>query len=353
MKIPTIKTLTLPAFIAMLFISIGLASCREESGKASNAEATEQAEALQENEETMADSTIREEFTPEQIDSIRFIYQHHFGINFNFEVTDDSLTLLPDKDNPIQDTCHVYKDNIIAVASIRVEPSDSIDSIWVKVARDQFTMGWIRESELLDGVVPNDTISKAIKKVSGYRGIGISVILCLGMAGFLLRRARHGSLRIARFEDMDSIFPPLFMVLTATLGTVYASIRNFAPDLWQEYYFHPTLNPLTTTAPLAVLIVNAWLVLMALLAMLDEIYHNLTFGNAVCYILETIGLAMVVYIFFYLTSFIYIGYILLPIFILANYVVYKRFMQRRYVCGNCGKLMRRKGVCPNCGTLNE
>lgn len=352
MKKLKINPITFFILTAMVFTALGIMACQR-SERPLTADASGQPEAIEEYEDTVADSTIRDEFTPEQIDSIRFIYQHHYSINFNFEVTDDSLILLPDQDDLVQDTCHIYKDNIIAVASIRIEPTDSIDSVWVKVARDQYTMGWIRESELLDGVVPNDTISKAIKKVSGYRGIGMSVILGLGMAGFLLRRARHGSLRIARFEDMDSIFPPLFLTLTATLGTVYASIRNFAPDLWQEYYFHPTLNPLTATAPLAVLLVNAWLVLMAMLAMLDEVYHNLTFGNAVCYILETIGLAMVVYIFFYLTSFIYIGYILLPIFILINYVVYKRFMQRRYICGNCGKLMRRKGVCPNCGTLNE
>ena len=60
------------------------------------------------------------------------------------------------------DTMYVSKGDRIVVAAIQTVPTDSIDSIWVKVAHDQVTQGWIRESELLEGVSPDDPISQFI-----------------------------------------------------------------------------------------------------------------------------------------------------------------------------------------------
>lgn len=31
------------------------------------------------------------------------------------------------------------------VAEFMIQPADSVDSVWVKVARDQETMGWVHE----------------------------------------------------------------------------------------------------------------------------------------------------------------------------------------------------------------
>ena len=42
------------------------------------------------------------------------------------------------------------------MADIRIMSVDSIDSVWVQVARDQQTFGWIHESKLLPNVVPDD-----------------------------------------------------------------------------------------------------------------------------------------------------------------------------------------------------
>ena len=43
-----------------------------------------------------------------------------------------------------------------------IQPADSVDSVWVKVARDQETMGWVHEKELLEKVVPVDSVSQFI-----------------------------------------------------------------------------------------------------------------------------------------------------------------------------------------------
>ncbi|MDE5788422.1 MAG: zinc ribbon domain-containing protein, partial [Bacteroidaceae bacterium] len=56
----------------------------------------------------------------------------------------------------------VYKNDPLVVAQIEIIPEDPMDSVWVKVARDQMTQGWIHESELLEAVVPDDPISQGI-----------------------------------------------------------------------------------------------------------------------------------------------------------------------------------------------
>ena len=100
------------------------------------------------------DSTLMD-ITPKQVDSLVFRLTHHYSENFNFLVKADSLKLIPREGDLIMDTCLVYKDDVIAVAAIKTIPGDSIDSIWVKVASNQTTMGWIPESELLKGTTPD------------------------------------------------------------------------------------------------------------------------------------------------------------------------------------------------------
>ena len=41
------------------------------------------------------------------------------------------------------DTLYVVADDRLVVADIDIQPQDSIDSVWVKVARDQLTQGWV------------------------------------------------------------------------------------------------------------------------------------------------------------------------------------------------------------------
>ena len=96
------------------------------------------------------------ELTQKQADSLEFRLLHHYTLNFNFVVKADSLVLIPREDE-LNDTSRVRKHDRIAVADIR-----ELDTIWIKVARDQFTMGWIPEDELLKGVVPDDPISQVI-----------------------------------------------------------------------------------------------------------------------------------------------------------------------------------------------
>ena len=100
-------------------------------------------------------------------DSVLFARKHHYSENFNFVVKADTLYLMRSQPEeavsmmPI-DTFPVNRHDHLVVADIRIMPNDSIDSVWVQVARDQMTFGWAHESELLPKVVPDDPISQFI-----------------------------------------------------------------------------------------------------------------------------------------------------------------------------------------------
>ena len=102
------------------------------------------------------------DLTKQQIDSISFSTTHHYTQNYNFLVRASSLPLAAEMGEMAFDTLYVVRGERVVVAEIQTVPTDTIDSIWVKVARDQVTQGWIRESELLAGVSPDDPISQFI-----------------------------------------------------------------------------------------------------------------------------------------------------------------------------------------------
>ena len=102
------------------------------------------------------------DLTKQQIDSISFSTTHHYSQNFNFVVNASQLPLSDALPDMAFDTLYVVRGERIVVADIETVPTDTIDSVWVKVARDQITQGWIRESELLEGVSPDDPISQFI-----------------------------------------------------------------------------------------------------------------------------------------------------------------------------------------------
>ena len=208
------------------------------------------------------------ELTQKQADSLEFRLLHHYTNNFNFVVKADSLLLIPREDE-LADTSRVRKNDRIAVADIRES-----DTIWIKVARDQFTMGWISEDELLQGVVPDDPISQVIDVLTSSRYIWMTVVVVLGLLGFVLKR-RGKQLQIFRFDEMDSFYPTLFLILVSLVACLYVSIQHFAPEFWQEYYFHPTLNPLILPPVMAILLTLVWIVIIVFIAMLVDVYHHL------------------------------------------------------------------------------
>ena len=286
------------------------------------------------------------ELTQKQADSLEFRLLHHYTNNFNFVVKADSLVLIPREDK-LADTSRVRKNDRIAVADIRES-----DTIWIKVARDQFTMGWISEDELLQGVVPDDPISQVIDVLTSSRYIWMTVVVVLGLLGFVLKR-RGKQLQIFRFDEMDSFYPTLFLILVTLVACLYVSIQHFAPEFWQEYYFHPTLNPLILPPVMAILLTLVWIVIIVFIAMLVDVYHHFYFFPGLMYILEMLGAAMISYLVIKWTTSFYVGYALLAAYIIFLLWIYIKYIRCKFVCGSCGRLIKAKGVCPYCGKINK
>ena len=251
------------------------------------------------------------------------------------------------------DTLYVYKHNHLVVADIRTIPSDSIDSVWIQVARDQHTFGWQRESVLLSKVVPDDPISQFISIFSDIHLLISLVIVVLIFTGYVTRKLMRKNAHLVHFRDIDSFYPTLLAIIVASAATFYASIQNFAPDVWRHFYFHPTLNPCSVPPLLSVFLSSVWAMLIVGIAAIDDTFHKLPAGEAVLYICGLIGVCAVDYIIFSILSLYYIGYLLLVAYVYFALYRYATKNRTLFVCGNCGHALRRKGRCPHCGAWNS
>ena len=127
----------------------------------------------------------------------------------------------------------------------------------------------------------------------------------------------------------------------------------FAPQLWQHFYFHPTLNPFSVSPLLTVFLVSVWAMLILGIACIDVVRTQLPFGDAVLYLSGLLGVCAFNYIVFSLSTLLYIGYILLTAYFWFAIRKYIRASHCQLLCGNCGRPLRQKGRCPHCGAVNE
>jgi len=269
---------------------------------------------------TIKPDTLLANLSPQQIDSLYFRLTHHYSQNFNFLVKADSLTLIPRDGDMIQDTCKVYNDDVIVVASVY----QGADTLWVKVAHDQYTMGWIPEQDLLKNVTPDDMISELLDIMTDSRGIWMSALVAIGLLTYIIRRKKDGQLQIMNFEEMRSPYPFIFLGLIALMACMYASIQNLVPEFWVEYYFHPTLNPLALPPLMAMLVTLVWLVIIIFIAVIDEVYHHFYFADGVAYVVELIGVGMFTYLIIGWTTLFYLGYALLIAYLAGLAWIYKK-----------------------------
>ena len=295
-------------------------------------------------------------FSPQQIDSLTFRLTHHYSIGFNLLVKADSLMLVPREGELLADTSYVYKGDLLVVAETkRMESApDSLPSYLIKVAHDQQTMGWIQESDLLRGTTPNDSISQLLDVLASSRAIWMSSLVVLGLLGLLIyKRGHHLRDYMLFIFSLDSFCTSFFLMLVACMASLYASVQNFVPEFWQEYYYHPTLNPLLLPGVMACLVTLVWLIIIAYVAVVIEVYNHFFFLRGMAYLLEVSGLAMFIYLLVSWTTLIYIGYLILPVLLIPLLYLYCRHARCKYLCGKCGHKIHKRGVCPYCGAVNE
>lgn len=266
-----------------------------------------------------------------EADSTCFYETHHYGQNFNFVVKVDSLMLV--RQQPVEilsrmhtDTITVYRGDHVAVAEIRVLPADSIDSVWVQIARDQETFGWLHESSLLPSVVPDDPISQFISTFSDVYLLIFLIVISVISVAYLMRTIFKRNARIVHFNDIPTFYPTALALTVAAAAVLYSSIRMFAQDTWQQFYFNPTLNPFIVPPALGIFLVSVWAMLIIGLATVDVVRGILPTGEALLYLCGLAGVCALNYIIFSITTLYYVGY---PLFIayaaFAVYVYVKRF----------------------------
>lgn len=292
-----------------------------------------------------------EEMSQKTRDSLNLLYERHYTWNTNLELVADSVALecLPIKDTYIT----LHKGDRVVVAEFAVHSADSVDSVWVKLAHTQEEQGWIREVELKRSFVPTDSISQAIHLFSDTHASYFVIIFALFVGVYLFRAFLRKQLQLVYFNDIDSVYPLFLCLLMAFSAMVYESMQVFAPETWEHFYFNPTLSPFKVPFLLSVFLLSIWLFLVVALAVLDDLFRQLTPAAAVFYLLGLMSCCIFCYFFFILTTHIYIGYLFFALFVWVFVRKVRRNNTYKYRCGYCGEKIREKGVCPHCGAINQ
>ena len=298
------------------------------------------------------------DLTEQQLDSISFYTTHHYTQGYNFQVRADSLSIIAQlpaeviSDMPV-DTLMLHRGEQIVVADITTVPADSIDSVWVKVARDQSTFGWLHERDLLQGVSPDDPISEFIDIFSDVHLLVFLAFVVVVVAVYVIRKLTRRQAKVVHFNDIASFYPTLLCLLVAVAATLYSSIQLFAPEKWRHFYYHPTLNPYAVPLLLQLFLGVLWAILIVAIAAFDDIRRQMSFGEAILYLLGLAATCAVAYVVFSVSTLYYVGYPLLLAYAALALWRYCQQSHGRYLCGNCGMPLTRKGRCPHCGVVNE
>ena len=281
-----------------------------------------------------------------------------YAVNDNFYLTADSMRLQtqePLHNMPIDtlsDSIFLYYNDPLVVAQIVVIPEDSIDSVWVKVARDQFSQGWIHQSSFISSVVPDDPISEFIHLFSQrhhwyFMGVIFAVLMLV-----VWRQIRHSHFHIIFIRDISSFYPTMLTVALSSSAILYASIQRLVPETWVMYYYHPSLNPFDLPFILGLFVASIWLLVVLVIATIDEVFALLPIPEAILYLFSLLGVCVVCYVIFSLPVLGWVGYFLYVVFSVSFILRYLKCFRARYVCGRCGAKMHEKSRCTRCKTVN-
>ena len=306
----------------------------------------------------MVTSQAPVEFTDRQLDSISFARTHHYSQNYNFIVEADSMVLtqqMPEEavSQLPTDSFAVKRNERIAVADIRIMPMDSVDSVWVQLAHEQGRFGWIHESDMLRAVVPDDPISQFVSFFSDEHLLIFLVVFVFVLFAYGMRKLFKRKAYIVHFNDIATFYPTLLAMVVSISATLYSSVQLFDADAWQEFYFHPSLNPFSHKGLLQLFLASVWALLIVAIAAVDDVFRHLSLADAIPYLLGLAGVCAVCYVVFTISTMYYVGYVLLLVYVGFALWRYFTYTKSDYICGNCGKQIKKKGRCPHCGAINE
>lgn len=292
------------------------------------------------------------------LDSVAFKRTHHYWKNFYFLIV-DSLQLentSPDAFGYLSnsDSTLLTQGDVVVVLNLTKGSSESEDDIWAMVAKDEETLGWVKESELRKSAIPDNPISRFIHTFSNHR---LSLLFFIVGSAFLLwgiQRSRKDHSFIIHFNDVKSFYPTLLCVIVSGSAVLYGAFQQFLPGMWEHFYYHPTLN-LFEPNPLLLrlFLMSIWLILIVGIAVLDDLRKQLPLVASVSYLSSLLSICMLLYLFFTWSVHLYIGYPLLLFYWGFAFRQHFRHNIASYKCGNCGATLREKGECPDCKAFNN
>ena len=283
-----------------------------------------------------------------------------YTVGDNFVLAADSLVLQSNRplhNLPVDTACEqlgVYFNDPLVVAETLVIPEDSVDSIWVKLARDQFTMGWTHQCEFLENVVPDDPISRFIHLFSIRHLKIFAIFFFFSLAVLLWQVFSRKRLHVFLIRDILSPYPTFLLITLAASALLYAGIQHYVPETWILYYYHPTLNPFGLPLILSLFLCSVWMLLVLAIATIGEVRRELPTGETILYLISLLGYCILCYLVFTLAALSPgASYILFALFVLFLLLHYSRNSRARYICGSCGRRLKQLGKCPYCGTENR
>lgn len=296
--------------------------------------------------------------TADERNASAFRVSHHYGENSNFQVVGDSLLLRvsPPLSNAVENESEqrgfmVYHGDLLVVADVAMVRNSMDDSVWVEVARDQQTIGWVGERCLLQNVVPDAPLSQFIY---WYRG-NIPWVLCsllLVVGAFVVLHFVRKDVALAPFDWAGSVYPALFFVFSAGAGIIRATIAEFRPDDWAEFYFNVSINPFGLPFLTGLFVAMVWSIVLLAVASADVVFHRYSIGETFVFMLSLLAVSFLSFVAFTFSEWFAAA---VPCFVALVFWTFMRcFRSRnRYACGRCGSPMNHGGRCQRCGAINQ
>lgn len=241
--------------------------------------------------------------SPQQLDSIKFSELHHYNVGYNFVLSADSMQLRSAPSNYTlnldyaPDSAMLVKGEDFVVTEIFRNPvaEGKSDSIWLRVGSDEVPLGWVSESEMLSNATPVDPISQFIHWCKSNDVLILMVFVAIYFICILMMRSRK-TFPFVVSHNKISIYPVAFLICIAIAGTLHAFVFRFSYDSWQEFYFHPSLNPFCLPPLMALHIGSVWLCLLLYLSSYFELKSRIPTGQLALTMIAFLFCGLVFYI---------------------------------------------------------
>lgn len=270
--------------------------------------------------------------------------------NMTLDADSVSLELLPLKDN--YET--LYRGQQVVVAEVNIYPEEGADSIQLKLVHNEKVQGWIPQRQVIAKFHSTDSISQILNWLHKIPQCYVIIPFALFLLAGIVRYFTGKPVRKVFVDNVRSVYPMFLMLLISVATTLFVTIITEQTSAWHAYRFNPTLSPLDVSGILSVFLACLWLIVVIIIAAVDDIIKESSFGRILFNLLGLLtGCLFCYYLFYYTSLYFDGGYILLVFFAVLFLWNALKGLEKKYRCGKCGTKMASKGVCPDCGSVNE